>query len=69
MENVFHSSLTLHETYDLKGSTIGRESDKKTSSILKDNDFLASNRRIALESSIAQPLIHQIESDCQVTSI
>eukprot|EP00026_Physarum_polycephalum_P001812 Phypoly_transcript_01815.p1 GENE.Phypoly_transcript_01815~~Phypoly_transcript_01815.p1 ORF type:complete len:964 (+),score=177.55 Phypoly_transcript_01815:205-3096(+) len=60
MENIF-LDYEMEETYDLKGSTIGRKSDG-TSSILKDLDW---KRRILLDSERRNSLLFQIELDCK----
>eukprot|EP01111_Echinosteliopsis_oligospora_P011594 TRINITY_DN3863_c0_g1_i1.p1 TRINITY_DN3863_c0_g1~~TRINITY_DN3863_c0_g1_i1.p1 ORF type:complete len:513 (-),score=132.23 TRINITY_DN3863_c0_g1_i1:394-1932(-) len=61
MENVFSDNV-IHETYDLKGSTVGRKSDG-TTQVLKDLDF---NRRILLGPEKKSALLHQIEVDLRV---
>jgi 1-phosphatidylinositol-4-phosphate 5-kinase len=52
MNNLFPPHKDVHETYDLKGSTIGREypeekAREKSGAVLKDNNWL--NRRKTLE--------------------
>jgi 1-phosphatidylinositol-4-phosphate 5-kinase len=60
MENIF-MDYEIDETYDLKGSTIGRKADG-TSAIKKDLDL---NRRILLGTERRNILLHQIEIDCK----
>lgn len=72
--NVIATNLTLHETYDLKGSSIGRSLNqtlKKNSpslrpktTVMKDNDFIANGRKLTLSVQTRDLLLKQIEDDC-----
>eukprot|EP01129_Flabellula_baltica_P005791 TRINITY_DN2120_c0_g1_i2.p1 TRINITY_DN2120_c0_g1~~TRINITY_DN2120_c0_g1_i2.p1 ORF type:complete len:574 (+),score=98.48 TRINITY_DN2120_c0_g1_i2:39-1760(+) len=66
MENLILSNYTVHELYDLKGSTVNRstrEADRKPGVALKDNDFEELNRKINLGEPHRSNLIAQIHSD------
>lgn len=66
MENIFHSleHLKIHEKYDLKGSTVKRQTQKKSrkSGVLKDLD-LRNNVCIGPENKAA--LLEQLEKDTE----
>jgi len=60
MENIL-LDYEMDETYDLKGSTVGRKAEEN-SWILKDLDF---NRRILLDQERRNALLLEIEMDCK----
>lgn len=66
MNNVFQTSLKIHEKYDLKGSTLGRKASEKDLAkecpIFKDLDI---TQPITLAPPIALKLVTQIERDCE----
>lgn len=75
MKNILYSKLSIDEIYDLKGSSVGRDARVDNSQrnsgdvvVLKDNDFVSSNRKISLDKTTAQTLFKQIELDCQVST-
>jgi 1-phosphatidylinositol-4-phosphate 5-kinase len=65
MNNVFQTSLRIHERYDLKGSTLGRcaseDEKKKENPILKDLDV---STNIYLGKEKTDVVLKQLESDC-----
>lgn len=64
MQNIFLNKVPVHESYDLKGSTVGRSTPLALRSpgvALKDNDFGA--RKLYIRSEIKQKLIKQIQLD------
>jgi len=68
MANVFDSPISIHQQYDLKGSTIGRHVETldgvpDPSLALKDNDF---NRKIKVGTKLKAMLLEQIESDVKL---
>lgn len=67
MNNVFNTSLQIHERYDLKGSVVGRmaseEEKQKKNPILKDMDI---DKHIFLGNFKTELFYNQIESDCSV---
>ncbi|KAL2487318.1 Phosphatidylinositol 4-phosphate 5-kinase 9 [Abeliophyllum distichum] len=65
MGNMFYTALRIHRTFDLKGSSQGRSSDKvqiDENTILKDLDL---NYCFYLEPSWRDALLKQIEIDCK----
>lgn len=71
MNNLLPSSITMHEKYDLKGSTYKRKASKreraKKSPTLKDLDFRGLHPDgIMLEADTYSALIKTIERDCRV---
>lgn len=62
MNNWFNTSCTLHEIYDLKGSTVGRTNVEGKGSILKDLDI---KRKFYMKSDIKQKFLEQLEKDAQ----
>jgi 1-phosphatidylinositol-4-phosphate 5-kinase len=63
MASILDSPLSIHEQYDLKGSTVGRhvETDGSNPDVaLKDLDF---KRRIKLGPKLKAQLLEQIEND------
>lgn len=70
MANVFGTNLNIDETYDLKGSTIGRittvEQDKiDPTVVLKDLNLMHMHKRLNLHRQLKIYLITQLSSDCQ----
>ncbi|KAI9197078.1 uncharacterized protein BJ171DRAFT_523049 [Polychytrium aggregatum] len=66
MGNVFPANKDIHEVYDLKGSTIGRElkvDEPKPGDVMKDLNFLNRKKRIVLGPEKRQTLIDQLEKD------
>lgn len=73
MNNLLPSSITMHEKYDLKGSTYKRKASKrereKKSPTLKDLDFRSLHPDgIMLEAETHGALIKTIERDCRVSA-
>ncbi|CAH8469019.1 unnamed protein product [Heterobilharzia americana] len=71
MNNLLPSSVRIHEKYDLKGSTYGRQASDaeraKGSPTLKDLDFLENHPDgIWLEAETYDALLKTIERDCLV---
>ncbi|GBM74336.1 Phosphatidylinositol 4-phosphate 5-kinase type-1 alpha [Araneus ventricosus] len=71
MNNLLPSDLTLHEKYDLKGSTYKRKASKservKSSPTYKDLDFMERHPEgIFLEAEKYNALIKTITRDCRV---
>jgi len=67
MNNVFNTHLGVHEKYDIKGSTINRnssEEDKIEKRALKDVAFITSNTILHLGDK-KSVLTNQIFQDCQ----
>eukprot|EP00359_Climacostomum_virens_P011623 CAMPEP_0204905696 /NCGR_PEP_ID=MMETSP1397-20131031/5564_1 /ASSEMBLY_ACC=CAM_ASM_000891 /TAXON_ID=49980 /ORGANISM="Climacostomum Climacostomum virens, Strain Stock W-24" /LENGTH=686 /DNA_ID=CAMNT_0052074605 /DNA_START=106 /DNA_END=2166 /DNA_ORIENTATION=- len=66
MANVFNTSREIHERYDLKGSTYGRETsvDADHTVARKDLDFLARERKLILGPQRKEILLGQLERDC-----
>jgi 1-phosphatidylinositol-4-phosphate 5-kinase len=74
MNNVFDTELEIHEKYDLKGSTVGRSSQKdvveidlkkKKNIILKDLDITENKKKIKIEKKLKEQLLTQLKSDCE----
>jgi len=63
MGNCFETDKTIHEIYDLKGSTYGREN--KGLGVKKDLDFIKSNLRIKLGPQ-RKRFLEQLTIDVQV---
>ncbi|KAK6618507.1 Phosphatidylinositol 4-phosphate 5-kinase type-1 alpha [Polyplax serrata] len=71
MNNLLPSSVTLHQKYDLKGSTYKRKANKfeksKKSPTFKDLDFMEHHPEgIFLEADTYSALIKTIQRDCRV---
>jgi hypothetical protein len=66
MNNVFPNSV--EEIYNLKGSTTGRESSKKSKEkkIFKDLDILEKQKFIEIDKKTKEEFHKQISIDCQV---
>ncbi|KAJ3244873.1 Phosphatidylinositol-4-phosphate 5-kinase [Chytriomyces hyalinus] len=66
MGNLFPANKDIHETYDLKGSTVGRRvkpEDIKPHSTLKDLNFLEANRHLSIGSRKKEVFLDQLERD------
>ncbi|KAJ3092759.1 Phosphatidylinositol-4-phosphate 5-kinase [Physocladia obscura] len=66
MGNVNPANKDIHETYDLKGSTVGRyvkPEDVKPYSTLKDLNFLERGRKIQLGPRKKEIFLQQLERD------
>ncbi|KAJ3367711.1 Phosphatidylinositol-4-phosphate 5-kinase [Allomyces arbusculus] len=69
MANVFPPNYDIHLTFDLKGSTIGRETSpediarKGKKAVLKDINWLKMNRRLMLGPEKAKMFTDQLERD------
>ena len=71
MNNLLPSSVTMHEKYDLKGSTYKRKASKreraKKSPTLKDLNFMTNHLDgLSLELDTYNALVKTIERDCRV---
>jgi len=72
MGNVFATNRTIHERYDLKGSTFGRAaSDEekikfKENVTYKDVDWRAREKKLHFGPSIKAALLEQLKKDCQL---
>ncbi|XP_046683169.1 phosphatidylinositol 4-phosphate 5-kinase type-1 alpha-like isoform X3 [Homalodisca vitripennis] len=71
MNNLLPSSITIHQKYDLKGSTYKRKASKserqKKSPTYKDLDFMEHHQEgIFLEADTYTALIKTIQRDCRV---
>ena len=71
MNNLLPSAVTLHQKYDLKGSTYKRKASKserqKRSPTYKDLDFMEHHQEgILLEADTYNALIKTIQRDCRV---
>ncbi|EAN91601.1 putative phosphatidylinositol-4-phosphate 5-kinase type II beta [Trypanosoma cruzi] len=69
-ENVFaFAQFSITEVYDLKGSTTHRTTtaeDRRHGAAGKDNDFLASKKRLRVSSEARKALLAQLEVDTQL---
>ncbi|KAJ3036745.1 Phosphatidylinositol-4-phosphate 5-kinase [Rhizophlyctis rosea] len=70
MGNVFPANKDIHETYDLKGSLVGRElpeEEAKTNprAVLKDLNWLKREKHIALGPEKRHIMIEQMERDVE----
>lgn len=65
MENVFPEKP--FETYDLKGSSIGRHAtdEEKKKNVLKDNDLLAKKTKINLGKDLKNEFLSNLIEDCK----
>jgi 1-phosphatidylinositol-4-phosphate 5-kinase len=70
MGNVFPPNKDIHETFDLKGSLIGRkitdDEAKHPRAVLKDLNWLERSRKLHLGPEKRGLLIHQMEKDVEV---
>ena len=67
MQNIFQNKVPVNETYDLKGSTVGRSTPmalRHPGVALKDNDFGA--RKLYMRSHVKKDLIKQIQADSEL---
>ncbi|KAJ3148788.1 Phosphatidylinositol-4-phosphate 5-kinase [Geranomyces michiganensis] len=70
MLNVFPPNKDIHEMYDLKGSTVGREFPEELAkddprAVLKDLNWMARGRKLRLGPTKSTLLIEQLEKDVQ----
>jgi 1-phosphatidylinositol-4-phosphate 5-kinase len=67
MENIFSTGHEIHLRYDLKGSTVGRETDPNEdfSIARKDLDFNRSGLKVRLRFEEKERIISQIRKDCE----
>lgn len=73
MGNVFPPNKDIHETFDLKGSLVGREvspNELKTKphSVLKDMNWIKLNRRLKLGPKKSKQFLQQLKSDVEFLS-
>ncbi|KAF1810662.1 SAICAR synthase-like protein [Eremomyces bilateralis CBS 781.70] len=71
MNNLFPPHRDIHQTFDLKGSTIGREYreedlEKNPRATLKDINWLRRNRHLQLGPTKKQRFIQQMERDVKL---
>jgi len=70
MGNVFQTKKKIHERYDLKGSTFGRQASplelQSETVTLKDLDFKQRRGRIQLGTVRRQAFVEQIRKDCKL---
>lgn len=68
MENVFPTPP--QETYDLKGSSIGRDAtdEEKKKNFFKDNDFLLKKTKISIIKDYRGEFMHTLMEDCNFLS-
>lgn len=69
MGNIFPPHKDIHETFDLKGSTLGRfitldELRQKSMATLKDLNWIQKKRKLKLGPEKATLLMNQLRSDC-----
>ncbi|KAJ3224419.1 Phosphatidylinositol-4-phosphate 5-kinase [Chytriomyces hyalinus] len=72
MGNLFPANKDIHETYDLKGSTVGRRVKPeaiKPHSTLKDLNFLEANRHLSIGSRKKEVFLDQLERDVLVSQL
>jgi hypothetical protein len=69
MSNVFQTRKNIHERYDLKGSTLGRqateEEKKKKTVTYKDLDFRERHMKIQIGPQKRSALLDQLDRDCK----
>ncbi|KAJ3210425.1 Phosphatidylinositol-4-phosphate 5-kinase [Dinochytrium kinnereticum] len=68
MGNVFPPNKDIHETYDLKGSSVGRviseeEEKKNPRAVLKDMNWLQRGRKLRLGPEKERQFVEQMEKD------
>ncbi|KAL1918485.1 uncharacterized protein VTP21DRAFT_3145 [Calcarisporiella thermophila] len=71
MQNVFPADKDIHETFDLKGSTIGRsisEEEARTNprAVMKDLNWLEREKHLELGPEKRQMFINQLERDVRL---
>jgi len=69
MGNIFPAHKDIHETYDLKGSTLGRfveeeELAQRHLATLKDLNWIQRDRKLKLGPEKATLLMNQLKADC-----
>ena len=68
MGNVFPIDRPVHERYDLKGSTLGRETTSaerlEPGVVCKDVDWIKKGRRLHLGADKKRRLLAQVQKDC-----
>lgn len=72
MQSIFYTSVPsiyIHQTFDLKGSTLGRNASEKEkltgNPVYKDNDFEEFHTQIKISGERKNKLIQQLTSDCK----
>ncbi|KAI8921298.1 hypothetical protein DFJ77DRAFT_523832 [Powellomyces hirtus] len=70
MLNVFPPNKDIHEMYDLKGSTVGREFPEELAkddprAVLKDLNWMARGRKLQLGPAKSTLLVDQLEKDVE----
>ncbi|CAG8486019.1 18916_t:CDS:10 [Gigaspora margarita] len=66
MNNIFPPHRDIHEIYDLKGSTVGRESkvtNNNPRTVLKDLNWIKSNQHLELGPAKRRIFVEQLEKD------
>lgn len=66
MNNLFPPHRDIHETFDLKGSTVGRDykdDGKKTKPTLKDLNWLRMNKHLEFGPEKQSPFLEQLRRD------
>jgi len=67
--NLFRGPLKIHQRFDLKGSTVGRElsseARKKKNPTFKDMDFRRLNKKIPLSPKTRELFLQQLTEDCK----
>lgn len=68
MGNVFPGSKDIHETYDLKGSTFGRQTPddviaKNPHAVLKDQNWVNNDMKLEFGPMKRSRLLDQLEAD------
>lgn len=71
MGNIFPPNKDIHETYDLKGSMVGRyypeeKAVQNPRAVLKDKNWLKRDKKINLGPEKRKLLIEQIDRDVKV---
>ncbi|XP_076360916.1 phosphatidylinositol 5-phosphate 4-kinase type-2 alpha-like isoform X2 [Tachypleus tridentatus] len=69
MRNIFSSSLVIHRKYDLKGSTVDRETRDKDRGkevvTLKDNNFVKDGQKVHIGSEAKEKLMETLSYDTE----
>jgi len=69
MGNLFKTPLKIHQRFDLKGSTVGRELSAiqrlNKNPTFKDMDFRRLNKKIPLGSKYKDLVLQQLSEDCK----
>ncbi|CAG8462520.1 11806_t:CDS:10 [Ambispora leptoticha] len=70
MNNIFPPHRDIHEIYDLKGSTVGREytkaDEQSKGAVLKDLNWTKRNRRLELGPVKRKLFVEQLEKDVEL---